>query len=155
MLVGPQQDPAEVTTRRAWENDVEDEDVQQAARAIRPYLGELLESDTLAAALDERLAELLAGAAAGQSVKAGLLSVLSEYEATRTWTREFMKQKVPPQTYRGLRPPGDVLQSLNNVTSPAAQRWSCPFGDYDWYPSTKGERPPECPTHAAPLQQAI
>jgi hypothetical protein len=127
---------------------VEDEDVRQAARAIRPYLGELLESDTLAAALDEQLAELLAGAGAGRSVKISLLTVLSEHEATRSWTREFMKQKVPPQTYRGLRPPGDV-------TSPTAPRWCCPYGDYDWFPSTKGERPPrECPTHALPLQQA-
>jgi hypothetical protein len=132
---------------------VEEEDVRQAARAIRPYLDELLEDDTLASAMDRRLAELLAEAGAGRSVKASLLGVLTEQEPTRRWTREFMKDKVPPQAYRGRRPPGDprLASDLFDVLAP---RWVCPQGDYDWYPSTAGEQPPACPTHQVPLQQA-
>jgi hypothetical protein len=126
---------------------MEEEDVRQAARAIRPYLRELLKSDEAASALDRRLAELLAEAQAGRSVKTALLMVLSDEEATRVWTREFLKDKIPPQVYRAWRrPPGDPI-------GVPAQRWICPQGDYDWYPSAKGELPPACPTHHVTLVQ--
>lgn len=125
---------------------MEEEDVRQAARAIRPYLNELLQNDEAASELDRRLAELLAEAQAGRSVKADLLIALSGQEATREWTREFLKDKIPPQVYRTWRrPPGNP-----NVP---AQRWVCPNGDYDWYPSFTGEQPPQCPTDRLDLVQ--
>lgn len=125
---------------------MEEEDVRQAARAIRPYLSELLKNDHAAASeLDRRLAELLAEAQAGHSVKTDLLIALSDQQATREWTREFLKDKLPPQVYRSWRrPPGDPGQV-------PAQRWVCPQGDYDWYPSFAGEQPPACPTHQLDL----
>jgi hypothetical protein len=126
---------------------VEEEDVRQAARAIRPYLQELLKNDQAASELDRRLAELLAEAQAGHSVKTDLLIALSDQQATREWTREFLKDKLPPQAYRSWRrPPGDPGQV-------PAQRWVCPQGDYDWYPSFTGEQPPACPTHQLDLVQ--
>jgi hypothetical protein len=125
---------------------VEEEDVRQAARAIRPYLGELLENGQAASELDRRLVELLAEGRAGRSVKADLLIALSDQPATREWTREFLRDKIPPQVYRSWRrPPGDP--------DVPAQRWVCPQGDYDWYPSFAGEQPPGCPTHHLDLVQ--
>jgi hypothetical protein len=126
---------------------VEEEDVRQAARAMRPYLNELLTNDEAALELDRRLAELLAEGQAGRSVKADLLIALSGQEATRKWTREFLKDKTPPQVYRTWRrPPGDPGRV-------PAQRWVCPQGDYDWYSSSAGEQPPACPTHHLDLVQ--
>jgi hypothetical protein len=125
---------------------VDEEDVRQAARAIRPYLNELLKNDEAASELDQRLAALLGDGQAGRSVKADLLIALSDQQATREWTREFLKDKLPPQVYRTWRrPPGDP-----NVP---AQRWVCPQGDYDWYPSFAGEQLPACPTHQLDLVQ--
>lgn len=127
---------------------MEEEDVRQAARAIRPHLRELLGSDALATALDERLAELLDEAAAGRQVKAGLLAALSEHGATRSWARDFLRERDPCSAQRSWRPPGDLI-------GPPAPRWYCPFGDYEWYASTTGERPPEeCPKHSVPLVPA-
>jgi hypothetical protein len=56
---------------------VQEEDVRQAARAIRPYLRELLEDDELATGTDRRLAELLAGTGTDQGVKLRLLGASS------------------------------------------------------------------------------
>jgi hypothetical protein len=124
---------------------VREEDVRQAARAIRPYLRELLEDDELAAATDRRLAELLAGTGTDQGLKIRLLGMLTEHPATRAWTREFMKDKIPPETRRGSRPPGDPIDV-------PAQPWACPHGDFEWYPSTTGEPSPLCPTHSVPVE---
>jgi hypothetical protein len=123
---------------------MEEVKVVQAARAIRPYLTELIDSEEAAAVLDRRLVELLADAQAGMQVGMDLLLVLGERDATREWVAEYLGDEPLPERYRGWGPPGDV-------GAISTRRWVCPHQDYDWYAPAMDERRRRCPAHGVEL----
>lgn len=116
------------------------DNILEAARAIRPYLADLLGVD--AEAIDRQVAKLLSDAKSGQQVNNQILELLSSFNPTREWMAEFLKDNLPPQvtsSYRSYyrRPPGDP-------NPPQTVRYVCPEGDFIVY----GEPvPPTCPTH--------
>ena len=67
-----------------------DEGVLEAARAVRPYLAEFMDS-AVAADMDAELAGLLATAAGGQDVEDRLRAVLEADDATGVFWSEYSR----------------------------------------------------------------
>ena len=121
------------------------EDILDAARTIRPYLGDLLETES-AKEIDGQLAHLLAKANSGQPVENLILELLAAHEATRDWMNRFLLNRQQPEHQRTFSPlPGRVSPLIN------APKYVCPQGDYVWYRPRVGTIPPLCPTHNLPL----
>ncbi|HEY9659603.1 MAG TPA: hypothetical protein V6C65_14180 [Allocoleopsis sp.] len=112
------------------------EEILECARAIRPFLPELLGAE--AEQVDRQLAELLAQAKVGQQVDAQILELLKSHSKTRQWAAEFLSPKEVPKGFDRL--PG-------NMDSVSAQKYVCPQGDYIWYRRSVGVPIPICPSH--------
>jgi hypothetical protein len=114
------------------------EAVLEVARAIRPYLRELVADPDAA---DRELAAALADT---DAVRAR--AELHSRPKTRRWTADFLQHGappdlVPPTVRSGAAPPGhgEVVR---------APRFRCPEGnDYVWYRRTASSPIPLCPTH--------
>ena len=127
--------------------DRDDEGVIEAARAIRPYLNDLV-GPADAALVDRRIVSEFA-AGVGQVGAAGRLrAVLEEYEDTAWFLRRVLGDK--PH----YRPPYFQPVHQRSITRPsgdpgyvAADRYACPRGDYVWYRPDVGTPIPECPNH--------
>ena len=115
------------------------------ARAIRPYLKELLGAE--ADAVDQQLAELLESGRRGNKVDNLILEVIRQHENTRKWMAEFLEKKLPPELGQGSR---EYRPPLGGKPVPVP-KYVCPEGDYIWYRSSVGEPVPNCPTHEARL----
>jgi hypothetical protein len=111
-------------------------DIFEAARSIRRYLPQLVPQD--AGAVDAELAAILCqGETEGRDVV--LLEIFALQPAMREWAAGFLR--VGRDVTRGFSlPPGDPGFI-------AAERYTCPEGDYSWYRSSVGEVVPPCPTH--------
>jgi hypothetical protein len=125
-----------------------DEAVLEAARAIRPYLTELVGSD--ANRVDTQIAALLGEAATGRDdIDVSILSLLREDQSTHAWAAAFLQAGLPPDVVaireRSIGLPGRPEAS-------PAPRYTCPEGDYVWYRRIVGDRVPSCPTHRITLQ---
>jgi hypothetical protein len=121
-----------------------DESILDAARAIRPFLQELVPLE--AAELDKHLADLLAQAVQGEKVTNKIVKGLSNRDSTREWVAQFLKEGAPPvsRASGSLPPPGDPKPVL-------APKYVCPQGDYTWYQMSAGSIIPSCPTHHVSL----
>ena len=137
--------------------DRDDEGVLEAARAIRPYLGRLVESADAAAELDRQLAGEL-GQVSDLPASAGRLRVLlGQHEDTAWFLGKVLAdapEHRPPYHQPGYRtrgtasPPGDV-------TPIAAARYNCPVcRNYVWYRPDVGTPVPRCRTDDVLLTQA-
>ncbi|WP_448570224.1 hypothetical protein [Trichothermofontia sp.] len=123
------------------------EDILEAARTIRPYLGELLETE-IADPIDTQLAELLTQSDTQTAIANNVLELLSAQDTTREWAFNFLQNQQQPEHLRAWSPlPGDM--SIVN-----AAKYSCPHGDYVWYQPRVGIEPPACPTHKCFLNRA-
>ncbi len=118
----------------------EPEDILEGGRSIRPYLEELLGNDAIQ--VDNKLAELLAQAQAGQPTDQQILEILTSYPNTRNWIAEFLSEK---QVSKGFEPLPGQGQPIS------AQKYNCPQGDYVWYRRIVGATIPICPTHGVEL----
>ncbi len=121
------------------------EQILQAARAVRPYLETLL-SAPRAKELDDRLAEVLAQAHAGEDVEVDLIKVMSDSVELNRWTTEFLHEEMPGVTFRtgGI---GETPVQPIGVT-----RYACPEGDdYDWFRLSVADTVPRCPSHDVEL----
>lgn len=81
-----------------------DEGVLEAARAVRPYLAEFMDS-AVAAEVDAELAGLLATAAGGEDVEGRLRAVLEADEATGVFLERVLEDAPdfrPPQVVSEL-----------------------------------------------------
>ncbi len=112
----------------------------EAAKSIRPFLEELLDSE--AYAVDAQLANLIARYNMGESVDDLIIQLLHSYDETREWIEQFFEDS--PKRFSSL--PGDP-------TVPSAPKYDCPLGkDYTWYRFDSSEPIPICPTHKIKLQ---
>jgi hypothetical protein len=138
---------------------VEEQDVLEAARALRPRLPELVGED--AARVDAELERLLALADTGQPVKLELLSLFAERDPTRRWAHERLE---PSSRLRGLDPPGGSsyarlpgdpqlsAQPLAAPALPARPRYACPTcGWGPWRRFSAADQIPNCPDDGARL----
>lgn len=129
----------------------QDRGVLEAARAIRPYLPDLVgpASDRV----DREIAILLAAEGRGEDIANQMRALLDADEVTADFVAEVLDDaphyRPPdrqPDTLRGVqRLPGDVGPVLH------AGRFACPHGDYVWYRPAVSVSTPPCPTHGAGL----
>jgi hypothetical protein len=117
------------------------EDVLEGARAIRPFLPELIGAET--EQIDQQLADLLGKAKAGEQVDQQILEILKSRPKTKSWMAEFLASE---QVSKGYQPPPG---KSNAVSMP---RYACPEGDYVWYQRIAGTLVPSCPTHKCELK---
>jgi hypothetical protein len=126
-----------------------DEELAEAARAIRPYLGELV--GDAAARFDSEIADLLEAAGSGHDVMTRLWSLLTSTAATESWTAEVLSDPLhrPPPLQSAVR---RGYEPLPGVGAPVpASKYTCPHGDYIWYRPATGMPVPRCPTHDSVL----
>ena len=137
--------------------------VVEAARAIRPYLDELV-GPRAAAGLDRRLAETLLDPADTPERTAerarGLRGLLGAHPATRRFLTEVLTDppwfRPPYQQPRYHRAPDGRRTTgsaglLGDPHPTGATRYTCPRGDYVWYRPDIGTPVPDCPTDQVPL----
>ena len=134
-----------------------DEELLEAARAIRPYLADL--AGEKAPFYDAEIARLLAATAAGADVGDELPALLRRSAAISAWVRATLADDLlrPPD----IQPGGGATSKgklgyapLPGTASPvAAQKYCCPDRDKDfiWWRRSAGIPVPVCPTHRIPL----
>jgi hypothetical protein len=131
--------------------DSDDDGVLEAARAIRPYLDDLVGPGP-AKVIDGRIAGELTGGAGRADTARALRALLEEQEDTAWFLSRVLADRP------GYRPPYQQPASRRGIVSPAgdpglvtADRYACPRGDYVWYRPEVGFPVPRCPTHRLPL----
>ena len=127
-----------------------DSEIFEAARSIRPYLHILIPDEVVAGLVDRELAQHLIQAQGGKPNANVILGILRGHEATRQWVAEFLEQRQPPEVTRAFsfQPP------MGDLVPVAAGKYVCPLGDYTWYRPAAGTPVPPCPTHAVKLVAA-
>jgi hypothetical protein len=129
--------------------------VLEAARAVRPYLAELV--GPAAADLDVDIAALLNADLARGDALDNLYELLNADLATSAFLRAVLRDApdyrppaVQPSTLRGYQPlPGnaDVVMHLG--------KYVCGRGDWTWYRLSSSAEVPPCPTHGAGLIKRV
>ncbi|MEU6814602.1 hypothetical protein [Streptomyces sp. NPDC046860] len=134
----------------------------EAARAVRPYLAELV-GPVAAPPLDDLLADALAGVPAepdaGSEAVARLRETLHADAATWAFTEAVLEdaplfRPVYVRPAKGSRGgDGPPPSAAGDVGPVEADRFDCPQGnDYTWYRDQVGSRVPDCPTHGVPVE---
>lgn len=127
--------------------------IVDAARAIRPYLHQLLgESGD---ELDGRLANLLHPVVSPDE-ESQVRELLQSRPETLEWTATFLEVGEPPEIYvpqeRGWGT-ADAMNTLSPGPRPiAARRFACPDGDLVVYRRNAGEPVPLCHKHKRALE---
>lgn len=121
------------------------EDYIEAARTIRSYLPDLVDSEE-AQSIDAQLADLLNQS--DQDVENQILETLCSTEATRQWTVEFLESETLAQ-FKAYQPiPGNPSQPISGMI-----KYVCPYGDFVYYQRQEGETIPLCKTHNCALER--
>lgn len=133
-----------------------DDGVLAAARAIRPYLAELVGPSS--ALLDRQIADLLNDPPDEAEVADQLRVLLEADEDTRWFLAEVLRDapdyRPPYHQPRYLRQPGGTELPAGDLGPVLhAGAYGCPRGDYDWYRPSIGTPVPDCPTHKIPLDR--
>jgi len=133
---------------------MDDNGVASAARAIRPYLEQILgeraaDTDKALAALlkqtrriTEELHSMLDADPATADFLAVVLADAPLYRPPDLQNDGGSRGGPFPEVWQGL--PGDPGQI-------GADAYVCPHGDYTWYRRSIGVAVPQCPTHGTPL----
>jgi len=134
--------------------DGDDDGVLEAARAIRPYLGDLV-GPAVAGMLDRRIADQFTSPANRTDMASRLRTLLEEQEDTAWFLSRVLGDKPL------YRPPYHQPTHQRGIISPAgdpglveADRYACPRGDYVWYRPDIGTPVPDCPTHRISLTRS-
>lgn len=127
----------------------QDQEIFEAARAIRPYLPDLV--GERAEATDHELAALLADVES-QGTDERILVLLEAERATREWAAAFFTNRCPPDIAEITERAFGELPGHGEPV--AATKFECPQGDYVWYRRAVGQAVPACPTHDVTLKPA-
>lgn len=135
----------------------DDEGVLEAARAIRPYLKELVQPATAAAELDRQLADEL-GQVTDRSATAGRLRILLQRHEDTAWFLGSVLADAPghrpPYCQSGYVARGGPASPLGDAMPIAADRYNCPdCGNFVWYRPDIGTPVLRCPDDDALLIQ--
>ncbi|WP_299409385.1 hypothetical protein [Acaryochloris sp. IP29b_bin.148] len=126
------------------------DEIYRAARAIQPYLADLVNAPS-AQRLERKLEGLLSESALKQGSDRELSQLLSEHESTQDWIRLYLEESYPAE---------DILKALRiyyplpgierSVESP---RYVCPVEkcNQDWYRQNRDAEIPVCPVHGIKL----
>jgi hypothetical protein len=130
-----------------------DDGVIETARAIRPYLDELV-GPRAAAGLDRQLADALLAPVSPADRVRRLRDLIDAHLATRDFLTEILTD--PPLFRPPDQQPGYERRTPNNrpLGDPApvsADRYTCRHGDYVWYRPDVGTPVRDCPTHQVRL----
>jgi hypothetical protein len=131
--------------------DPDDHGVLEAARAIRPYLTDLV-GPTEAAVLDRQIADLLHDLTNTTETAAQLRTLLHRQEDTGWFLDRVLADWPhyrPP--YQQSAQHRDLPRPAGDISHVEADRYVCPEGDYVWYRPEVGTRIPKCPDHHLPL----
>jgi hypothetical protein len=138
--------------------DPNDEGVLEAARAIRPYLTDLVESPHAAAKLDRQLADELGQVSDPPAAARRLRILLEQHEDTAWFLGSVLADAPdyrPPHQQPRYLPRGGIASPLGDAMPIAAARYNCPVcGNYVWYRPDIGTAVPRCPTDDVLLTQA-
>jgi hypothetical protein len=121
------------------------------ARALRGDIAQVnVDSDVIVGFeedLDEQLAAVIERALTGEDVEDELRALLRRTPDLARYTDHFLAAGAPPE----LR----VLVGYSPVPGPPnpvpLRKYSCPYGDYDWYQRNPQQPVPLCPTHGEHL----
>lgn len=120
-------------------------DVIEAARAIRPFLSELLLDDEAAQGVDEALGRLLGRGANDRRDE--IAALLVRHPATRNWAAAFLEHGRPPGLDLAVERSASYAALPGLALVGTAPRFACPEDDYVWWQRAVGLAPPRCPTH--------
>jgi hypothetical protein len=118
--------------------------IVQAARAIRPYLGNLLADD--AEDFDRRVSVHL-NSIEDDGREARLSQLLASRPETQQWTARFLELGGPPQVYADQERVIPGTLGIGPDAPIPVQVFECPHGDCTWYQPRVGAEPPTCPDH--------
>lgn len=122
------------------------DEICKAAKAIQPYIVELLDAPS-AQRLERQLEGLLLESSLKQGSHTQLFSLLDESEPTRDWVRLYLEEQCPAEDIlKALRVYYPLPGVKNSVESP---RYVCPVEKchQDWYRKNREDEIPVCPVH--------
>lgn len=135
--------------------DSDNDGVLEAARAIRPYLKDLVDDPAAAGILDRRIAEQLTGPADRAAAATRLRALLEGQEDTAWFLSRVLSDKPhyrPPYYQPAYQ--RSIVSPAGDVSQVEADRYTCPRGDYVWYRPEIGTPVPDCPDHHIPLARS-
>jgi hypothetical protein len=135
-----------------------DETILELARAVRPYLDDLIDerSGANGREIDRALAGLLAAAEDGVQVDDRILVLLREPRTVYEWAANFLQYGYPPDVAVLLQlDAGERNSTLPGEGEPVpVPKFVCPQGDYVFYRRAVGQQMPACRTHGLALVPA-
>ncbi|WP_171172129.1 hypothetical protein [Streptomyces sp. I05A-00742] len=128
--------------------DLMDEDLFEAARAIRPYLPRILGDE--AGAFDRKLVPLLARLSEGEDVGEQLVDLLSRDEAVLNWVALVLADGAhrPPEFQPMREKATEYQDAVGNPSVVDAVQYVCPVdGLFTEYRAGPGDPVGCCPDH--------
>jgi hypothetical protein len=124
--------------------------VLQAARAIRPYLSQLL-PHTDAEVADKRLELILQTSTDDEARSQEILSLLSAAEPTQEWMRLYLEEQKPADEILKIMRTYHPLPGKSGAI--ASPRYRCPVASchQTWYRREASAEIPDCPIHGVKL----
>jgi hypothetical protein len=137
----------------AWENLVmvderDDEIVLEMAKAIRPYLTNLVQGD--AADVDRAIQELLSHADDRAGTASRILELVGRWRTTRDWAHIFVELGLPLDIWApSIQERRDGYQRPSGDGSIVSfEKYVCPVDcNYVWYRRNQAQQPMCCPSH--------
>jgi hypothetical protein len=131
----------------------EDEILFAAAREVRPFLRDLVGSES--DAIDTSLARALLSSEADELRLDQIDGAFRGNDALVAWLAQFVAGGATPPEVRGTVVRGGHFSGLAGDPSPlSGARFACPKGDYVFYALRRGESIEPCPTHGLALVRA-
>lgn len=125
-------------------------EICKAAKAIQPYIAELLDAPS-AQRLERQLQGLLSQSSLKQGSHTELSRLLMAHQATQDWVRLYLEEQYPVEKIlKALR----IYYPLSGLKNPVeSPRYICPVEQchQDWYRYEREEAIPKCPIHGLQL----
>lgn len=126
------------------------DEICRAARAIQPYLSELLDAPS-AQQLERQLEGLLSQSSLEQGSPSEISRLLLTHKATQDWIKLYLEEQYPAEDIlKALR----IYYPLSGLKNPVeSPRYVCPVEKchQDWYRHDRKDTIPKCPIHGLQL----